>query len=300
MSRILVTGGAGFIGSHLTERLCADGHDVVVLDDCSAGTGERVAMVEAFGARHIPDSVGPLCSKEWIPEVIFHLAAKARVQPSFEKPLDYIETNVMGTAAMLEVARVAGCPFIFAGSSTAIVPQLNPYAASKEMGEQLCELYCHAYSVMSAIVRLHSVYGPRQVEEGPQAMLMGKFERAHREGNPLVIFGDGSKRRDMTHVEDAVEAFVNVWERGYWIPGIDGKFRAPVYECGTSRNVSVSELAAMFGGKVEHRPGMPGERDETLADIGPLMRLGWEPKWTVEQYVSEVIGAGHRDGGSPV
>lgn len=215
---IIVTGGAGFIGSHLVDKLIEDGKEVLVIDNFSTGNrknlnnqaklwrGNQVTGLQDY-FRHPADMAKKV-------EVIFHLAAKARIQPSFNSPRETYEANSSNTIIALEMARHHNARLIYAGSSTADGDVfLNPYAYTKWLGEQHCKLYNKHYEVEGAIARFYNVYGPRHIEKGAFSTVIGIFERQWREGKPLTITGDGKQRRDFCLTSDASVLMAdNTWK----------------------------------------------------------------------------------------
>jgi UDP-glucose 4-epimerase len=225
-------------------------------------------------------------SDEWKWDVVFHCAAKPRIQPSFVSPSATIESNVKSTVNALEIARHYGSKFIYAGSSTCDGDFFaNPYALSKHLGEDICRLYAQVYGVPCAVARFYNVYGPRQIESGPYATAMGVWEKAYREGNPLPVCGDGSKRRDWTHVLDIVSGLVAI---GEWMQGDHGD-DVPVFYLGRGESLSVSEVVAMFGGDVAPQCDRPGESQATLAnDAFTRDAIGWNPQRSISEYIHSV------------
>jgi len=203
----LVTGGVGFIGMNLIKRLLKEGHKVISVDNYSTGKKEN----EIEGCLYINLDINnfqylnndTLFSEV---DVIFHLAALARIQPSIIRPQESLNANVNGTLNVLEIARKNDIPVIYAGSSSFHHGLYkSPYAWSKHAGEQLCKLYSDVYSLNTSICRFYNVYGPGQLEEGEYSTVLGIFERQYRNNEPLTITGTGEQRRDFTHVNDIVD-----------------------------------------------------------------------------------------------
>lgn len=276
MANILVTGGVGFIGSNLVDCLIEQGHQVTVYDcDVHTKYNRRVmyynVQVECIHPEYHSD-------KRY--DIIFHLAAKSRIQPSFSNPTETHDSNVTGTIKMLELARVTHSKFIFAGSSSVYHDVFaNPYSFTKHIGEQYCEIYNKLYKVPVAIARFFNVYGPRQVENGPYATVIGIFERQRRNNVPLTITGDGEKRRDFIHVDDIVSGLLAM-SKDNW--------DANVFNLGTGINYSINEVAKMFNHPIKYIPARSGEAENTLADIENIKSLGWKPKYSLEQYISSI------------
>jgi len=280
--KVLVTGGLGFIGSHLVEYLVDSGsYEVTVIDNIISESSSREHMHD--DVNYWIDDVRNLNFSKYSKEsfdIVFHLAALARIQPSFEDPLTYMSVDAMGTSHVLEFARQCGAKLVYAGSSSAYGgPMLNPYAFAKYTGEQICELYSSVYDVSTVIGRFFNVYGPRQPTAGDYATVVGIFERQTRDHDPLTITGDGTQRRDFTHVMDIVRGLVALSQ---------GDWRGEVFQLGTGVNYSINDLAEMFGGKAEYIPARAGETHSTLADISETTRrTDWKPHESLSDYVDE-------------
>ncbi len=297
MSRILVTGGAGFIGSHLCEALLRGGHEVIALDNFDEFYDPAVKRrnIEAIA------EVGPL---GWVMgdirdavlverllsgnvNTVVHLAARAGVRPSIERPLLYHEVNVHGTLVLLEACRKAGIKRFIFGSSSSVygnnqkVPfaesdpvdqPISPYAATKRAGELLCHTYHHLHGMSITCLRYFTVYGPRQRPD----LAIHKFARLIEAGKPIPVFGNGRMERDFTYVDDIIDGTTRAIER------CNG-FR--IFNLGESRPVSVSRLVALLEealgkkAKIERLPPQPGDVERTFADVSLAQReLGYEPK----------------------
>jgi len=287
MKRVLVTGGLGFIGSHLVELMLSEGHKVVVMDNLSSESSSRANMRD--GVEYWIDDIRNINSYKYVrlPEenfdTVYHLAALSRIQPSFDAPLDTLSVNIQGTACVLEFARRCGANVVYAGSSSAYAgPMLNPYAYAKYTGEQVCEMYSKIYNMNTVTARFFNVYGARQPIMGPYATVVGIFEEQKRQNIPLTVTGDGEQRRDFTHVSDIVRGL-------YTLSKCD--CRGEVYNLGTGRNHSINELAGLFDPvEVEYIPLRPGEARTTLADISlTTEKSGWTPGVTLEKYVSDFL-----------
>tara|TARA_Y100000034_G_C6861683_1_gene392263 strand:+ start:507 stop:1364 length:858 start_codon:yes stop_codon:yes gene_type:complete len=279
--KCLVTGGAGFIGSHLVDRLVTDGNEVIVWDDLT--TGKRDQVHEDAKFYHIPvEGISPKYHHTDKHDAIFHLAAEARIQPSFEFPQRTHDSNVTGTMKILELARYTGAKIIYAGSSSVYHDQYaNPYSFTKLKAEEYCTLYNRIYKVPVAIARFFNVYGPRQLETGVYATVVGIFEKQYRNGEPLTITGTGDQRRDFTHVEDIVNGLVAMSEE---------EWNADIFNLGTGTNYSINELANMFQCSTVYVPARPGEAKDTLADIhNSKANLGWRPKRCLKEYVDALL-----------
>lgn len=297
--RAAVSGGAGFIGSHLVQRLLSDGQDVLVFDDFSTGRMENLAHVKETDGLTVHQvdvsahtALGPLFDGvDWV----FHLAALADIVPSVQCPLAYHRPNVDGTMTVLEAARRAGVKrFIYAASSscygipdecptpeTAPIRPMYPYALTKWVGEQYVLHWSHVYRLPCVSLRLFNVYGPRARTSGAYGAVFGVFLAQKLAGKPFTVVGDGTQTRDFTFVTDVVDAFVRAAESD-----VEGD----VFNVGSGSTYSVNHLIGLLGGEVVHVPKRPGEPDCTLADIRKIRRvLGWEPKVRFEDGVRAML-----------
>ena len=278
--RILVTGGLGFVGSHLVDKLVENStDDIVVMDNLCSESSSRNYMHE--GVTYWIDDVRHLNTYKYAHEsfdLIYHLAALARIQPSFKDPLTYLSIDIMGTANVLEFARQCDAKIVYAGSSSAFAgPMLNPYAFAKFTGEQTCELYNKVYGISTVIARFFNVYGDRQPTTGSYATVVGVFEQQRADGIPLTVTGNGEQRRDFTHVSDIVSGLKALGNK---------EWNSEVFQIGTGKNYSINELAQFFGEKIEYIPPRPGEAWQTLADSTEFcLATGWKPKMSLEKYV---------------
>jgi UDP-glucuronate 4-epimerase len=294
--RILVTGGAGFIGSHLVERLLAAGHIVAILDDFNDFYDPRIKHANIAGfakdvAVHRVDlrddtSVQNLFHREKF-EVIVHLAARAGVRPSIQQPQLYYDTNVIGTLHLLEAARVTSVKrFVFASSSSVygaskIVPfsedqhltqTLSPYAATKIAGEFLCSTYSHLYQLSVVALRYFTVYGPRQRPD----LAIHQFTRRIHAGQPIEQFGDGTTRRDYTYIDDVIQGTMAALQ--YEGPRFD------IFNLGESETIRLKDLIVAIENvlgkkaKINQLPEQPGDMPLTCADISKAKKLlGYNP-----------------------
>lgn len=292
---VLVTGGAGFIGSNLVDRLIAEGIRVRVIDNFSTGRHEYLNPAADLIDADIrePDLIRPAFRGV---DCVFHTAAMARVPLSIEKPLETHLVNVVGTLNVLIAARDVGVRrVVYSGSSSVYGNQdalplreemkpnpLNPYALQKFTGEQYCRLFCRLYGLQTLTLRYFNVFGPRMASEGSYVTVIGVFIRAKREGKPLPIFGDGEQTRDFTHVHDVVRANLLAMD----CEVADGR---PL-NVGQGRNLSVNRIAAIFGGPVTHLAPRQGDARDTLADYGQAQAvMGWKPEIDTEQGIRELI-----------
>lgn len=279
--KCLVTGGLGFIGSSLVDKLVDLGHDVYVWDNLSSDSSSieyenKKANYIFADVREI--STNPSYHPHY--DTIFHLAAHARIQPSFENPYEYLSNDIMGTAKVCDLARNMGAKVVYAGSSSAYGgPMLNPYSFAKYTGEQVCEMYSKVYGMSTVTARFFNVYGPRQPKKGAWATVIGIFENLYMEKKPMTVTGTGEQRRDFTHISDIVSGFVAISQ-------IFGS--GQVLNLGTGTNYSINEVAAMFSDQIEYIAKRPGEAWVTQADISQTFLLtGWKPSIQLKDYVKD-------------
>lgn len=281
--KCLVTGGAGFIGSHVTDLLIEKGYEVIVLDDLSTGKLENVNPKARFingdiRNPYVYDQFGAV-------DYVFHLAALARIQPSIEDPVTSNDVNLVGTLQVLEFCRKTKAKLIFSGSSSiyegSILPTLessfklpkNPYALQKSICEQYIKLYHELYDVNYAILRYFNVYGERQILDGAYAAVIGIFLDQKANGQKLTITNDGEQRRDFTYVKDVAYAnlFATKWKG--------------IYNIGTGKNYSVNEIAEFVGGEKEYVGDRLGEARATQADNTKAMNRGWKPTMDIKDWI---------------
>ena len=281
--QILITGGAGFIGTNLIKELSSY-HTIVSIDDYSTGKEEN----HIDGVKYINgdisdlmDHIATLSTPYYQPDIVFHLAAKARIQPSFETPKDYIKTNFNGTYNVVQFCTNREIPLIYAGSSSVHSGKFtNPYTFSKDLGEEVIQLYQKHFGLKASIARFYNVYGPNQLTEGGYTTLIGKWINNIQKGIPCEIYGDGSKRRDFTHVDDIVDALIKI---------MYSKPYNKVFELGRGKNYSILDVAKMFNINPVFKKDKPGEASETLANISLAKdRLGWYPKINLEDYIKDL------------
>jgi len=293
--KCLVTGGAGFIGSHLVDRLLADGLEVVVLDNLSTGRPQNLVHhqnAQGLTVHRIDvadhEQIAPLFRRvDWV----FHLAALANIVPSIQRPLDYHHANVDGTVSVLEAARQAGVKrFVYAASSscygipdvyptpeTAPIRPQYPYALTKYLGEQAALHWHQVYDLPVVSLRFFNVYGPRSRTSGTYGAVFGIFLAQKLAGKPFTVVGDGTQTRDFTFVTDIVNACVMA-------AGSD--LTGEILNVGSGNTYSVNQLVNLLGGQVVHVPRRPGEPDCTFADTAKIRRmLGWQPQVAFEEGV---------------
>lgn len=298
--KIIVTGGAGFIGSNLVDKLIEKGHDVFVIDNLSTGKIENVNEKAKFLQTDLvnvsQDFLDSLVSGA---HYVFHLAAKARVQPSIADPIEFNEHNVKATLKLLDACRRSGSVkrFIFSSSSSVygqsdILPfeetmptnPISPYALQKLVGEQYCQLYSKIYKLDTVCLRYFNVYGNRQPTSGAYCTVLGIFKGQKRDGKPLTITNDGEQKRDFTHVSDVVDANILAMEVNSETP-LNGQ----CFNIGYGNSVSINEIASYFGGEKIYT-GNVIEPRETLANNSKARTLlKWEPKIAITKELVETL-----------
>ena len=278
--KILVTGGAGFVGTNLIKRLLKEGHIVYSLDNYS--TGKRENHIE--GCTYYTNDIQKISAYDdrfMTVDVVYHMAAIARIGPSFERPEDYIDTNFNGTYEVIKYCIKNDIPLIYAGSSSKHSGRFkNPYTFSKDLGEDIIQLYQKHFGLKASITRFYNVYGPNQLTEGGYTTLIGRWIHNIQNGKDCIIYGDGSKRRDFTHIDDIVDALIRIPQRDAW--GYE-------FELGRGKNHSVNEVAEMFGITPKYEDDKPGEAQITLCE-SDLARhiLDWNPKINLEDYINNL------------
>ena len=294
MMKILITGGAGFIGTNLIHKLITEHGDseIQVLDNYSTGSPLNIIdngnvayhefeLTDYFFDKHIDSVLG-----NWKPDVIYHLAALARIQPSFNDPKNTFAANVVGTQNILEWARVNGSiPVVYAGSSSIHGDHYaNPYTFYKHNGEMLCELYSKVYDLPTIITRFYNVYGDYMIpSESAYSTVLSIFDELKERGEPLTITNDGEQRRDFTHVLDICNALIACQEK-------INDLRAEYFELGTGKNYSINEVVKLYKSDSVNIGPRLGEMRETLCtDTKAYELLGWKPTYTLEEYIAQKV-----------
>ncbi len=297
--KVLVTGGAGFIGSHLVERLLKEGCDVTVLDNLSTGTLKNLGGLKGNPKLtfHNADISDYPKIKHFFSGVktVFHVAALADIVPSIIEPYKYHHSNVNGTIAVLEASRLSGVEkFIYTASSSCygiptvcptseeadIVPQY-PYAFTKYIGEQYVFSWSKIYKFPVISLRLFNVYGPRSRTSGTYGAVFGVFLAQKLAGLPFTVVGDGNQKRDFVYMSDVVDAFVKA---------AFSDVKNEIFNVGSGKPQSINRLVSILGGKKVHIPKRPGEPDCTWADISKIKRmLGWEARVSFQEGVKKVL-----------
>jgi UDP-glucose 4-epimerase len=291
----IVTGGKGFIGSNLVDKLVEMGHEVVVIDNESSTSNDEFYVNEK--AKYVDEDIseyGLIRRFFEGADYVFHLAAESRIQPAIENPLLAVRTNTLGTATVLQCAREAGVKRVMYSSTssgyglinepplTEGMPDdcLNPYSVSKVSGEKLCKMYTDLFGLQTLTFRYFNVYGPREPSKGPYAPVVRLFLRQYRAGEALTIVGDGLQRRDFTHVSDIVDANILAMSSD----------QTGLFNIGTGKNHSVLELANMISDNITFIPPRLGEARITLANNNKSRTLlGWNPKVKLEDYIGEQL-----------
>ena len=297
--KALVTGGAGFIGSHIVEKLLDEEHEVIVIDNFSTGRPQNLAHLADNPRLTVHQcnivNAGALDGKFDGIDWVFHMAALADIVPSMQNPMEYFRANVDGTANVLEAARVAGIKrFVYAASSscygipdfyptseTAEMRPQYPYALTKRLGEELVLHWAQVYDMPAMAIRMFNVYGPRSRTSGTYGAVFGVFLAQKLAGEPFTVVGDGTQTRDFTYVSDVADAFITAAESD-----VVGE----TMNVGSDNTYSVNRLVELLGGEVTYVPKRPGEPDCTFADTARIKKLlGWSAKVSLEEGVGILL-----------
>ena len=279
--KILVTGGAGFIGTNLIKRLLTEGHEVHSLDNYDSGLVEN----HIEGCNYISGDIEQI--EYWRGDkfdLCYHLAALSRIQPSFENPLETFRVNTAATLVVADWAKHNNVKVVYAGSSSRWHdPYQSPYACFKHMGEEIYKLYKKVYNLDVEICRFYNVYGPNEIVDGDWAAVIGIWRRQVRDGLPITIVGDGEQRRDFTHVDDIIDGLYKI--------GIGSEKHEDAWELGTGINYSINEVYKIFkekfGTESIHIPDQKGNYRKTLRENDDaLNRLGWKPQNRLKEYIN--------------
>ena len=298
--KCLVTGGCGFIGSNLVDKLVELKYDVVVIDDESATAHDQFYYNSKakYYKYDINDYVNTRPLYDDV-DYVFHLAAESRIQPTIENPIGAVKTNTLGTAMVLQCSREAKVKRVMYSSTSSayglkntpplsedMTPDcLNPYSVSKVAGESLCKMYYDLFGLETVVFRYFNVYGPRQPMRGQYAPVIGLFLRQKLANEPLTIVGDGEQKRDFTHVSDVVNANIlaAIFET-------TSKQFGEIYNVGTGRNYSVLELAKMISDNITFIPPRPAESKISLASNYKINQtFGLEPTVILKEYIKEQL-----------
>jgi len=280
--KILVTGGAGFVGTNLLIELSRNkSYKLFSIDNYCIGLKEN----HIDGVNYISDDVNNIFEYDEKYDIIFHLAALSRIQPSFDDPELTYRYNTTATLKVLEYARKNKSKVIYSGSSSRHHnPTISPYAMTKFLGEELCKLYKTSYNMNTHIVRFYNVFGPYEIMEGDWAAVIGRWRNNIKKGIPLEIVGDGNQRRDFTHVNDIVSGLIKISKTNSL------NFE---WELGSGKNYSINEVYKMFKKKFscefKYIENQPGNYKETLRenDIA-IDELGWAPEYDLENYIQNL------------
>ena len=297
MTKSLVTGGAGFIGSNLVDRLLEMGHEVIVIDNEYSDAHDQFYWNDkAQNYKYdIRDYVNTRPLYDGV-DYVFHIAAEARIQPAIENPIEAVSINSVGTVTVLQCAREAGVKRVMYSSTSSgyglnqtpnIETQsddcLNPYSVSKVNGEKLCKMYTDLFGLQTVCFRYFNVYGERQPLRGQYAPVIGIFLHQRAAGEPLTIVGDGNQRRDFTYVGDVVKA--NVMAA---ISNPDPEAFGQIYNVGTGTNHSVNQIARQISDNTVNIPPRPGEARYTLANTKKITEtFGWKPTVKLEEWIGK-------------
>ncbi|MES2668697.1 MAG: NAD-dependent epimerase/dehydratase family protein [Patescibacteria group bacterium] len=284
---ILVTGGAGFVGSHLCKRLAAEGHTVISLDNYFTGSRENHVPGVEYREGHTKD-IERLVPET--PDLIFHLGEYSRVAKSLDEPDIVLDLNVTGTAAVLEFWRTKGCKLVYAGSSTKFVAaredgttgrDLSPYTWGKAINSELVANYGRWYDLRYSIAYFYNVYGPgeRSIEE--YGTVVETFRQNLMAGRPHQVRSPGTQTRAFTHVDDTVSGLIAIAEKG----------ANDEYSISSDDVCSLLDLAALFGGAVEILPQTKSSRSSGAEDTSKLKALGWKQEKSLKDYIGEVTSA---------
>ena len=296
--KCLVTGGAGFIGSNLVDKLVAKKNKVIVFDDLSTGSASNLKKVRkkiTFIKHDISKGVDKFERYFRNVDWIFHLAGKADIVPSITNPIQYFNSNVQGTLNILEIARKKNIKkFIYAASAScyglsrkfpinenAKIDTKYPYALTKYLGEQLVLHWFKVYQMPNISMRFFNIYGPRSRTTGAYGAVFGVFLTQKLSNKPLTIVGDGNQTRDFLHVNDLVDALILAAQKGK---------AGEIYNVGNGKEISVNLIAEIIGGEKVNIPKRPGEPDRSMADISKIKKqLGWSPKISINEGVKLLL-----------
>lgn len=297
--KTIITGGAGFIGSHLAELLLEKGHSVLVLDNLSTGNKKNLDSIKdnsnfrfvEIDVKEYNKIKNYFLGVDWV----FHLAALADIVPSVNEPFKYLNNNIEATISVLESARQAGVKkFIYTASSSCYglakvfpTPETEPiqleypYALSKYLGEEIALHYWQVYKLPVISLRLFNVYGPRQRSSGTYGSMFSVFLAQKLSGNPYTVVGDGNQTRDFVFVKDVARAFLMAAE---------SEIEGEIFNVGSGENHSINQIVKFLRGPVTYLPKRPGEPECTLADISKIKsQLGWKPTISLEEGINSLL-----------
>lgn len=278
MKTILVTGGAGFVGSHLCRRLVRDGHRVISLDNYFTGTVDNHVEGVEYRKGHTRDILQHVPES---PDLVFHLGEYSRVEKSFEDPIELVwDMNIAGTFSVLEFCRRKKSKLVYAGSSTKFSEDgngrnMSPYAWTKASNTDIVKNYGEWFGMDYAITYFYNVYGEGEISSGPYSTVIGIFKQEYRLGLPITVVSPGTQRRCFTHVSDIVSGLCLVAESGHG----DG------YGIGHEQSYSIKEVGALFGGELMMLPERKGNRQDAVVDVSKLRALGWNAAVSLKDHI---------------
>ena len=298
VTRSVITGGAGFIGSNLTNRLLDMGHKVIVLDNFVSGKRSNLSRHNKKNLKivNIDISKSENLDKYFKKvDYVFHLAALAEIIPSFKNPEKYFNNNVIGTLNVLNAAKKTkikkmiyaassscyGAPKKFPTSEKDKIDLKHPYAVTKFVGEELVMRYALMFNMPNISFRFFNVYGPRLNVSNQYSAVIGNFLSQTKSKKALTVVGDGKQTRDFIHVDDLINAFIKI---------IKSKFENKIYNLGSGKRTSINTIAKIFGGKKKFIPVRPGEPKNSVADIKKIKKdINWRPKISIEQGIKKLL-----------
>ena len=298
MKKSIVTGGLGFIGSHLVERLSSDGHRIVIIDNESTGRRENIGHIDQKNMEVVIADIGqqgPWMEKLRDADYVFHLAALADIVPSIDNPESYFHANVTGTLNVVQAARAGSTKkFVYAASSscygipdkyptpeTAEIRPMYPYALTKRLGEELVMHWGRLYRLPVISLRLFNVYGTRSRTSGVYGAMFGVFLAQKLAGKPFTIVGDGTQTRDFIYVTDIANAFVTAAQ---------SDIEQEIFNVGPNKPVSVNHIVKLLGGPTVHMQKREGEPDCTHGDVTKITAaLGWQAKISIEEGIDKML-----------
>lgn len=277
---VVVTGGAGFVGSRLCERLVREGYRVISLDNYFTGTEEKHIDGVEYRVGHTKD-IAKLIPET--PDLIYHLGEYARVEQSLSEPQVVWDLNIAGTQGVLEFWRAKKCKLIYAGSSTkfgdgGLSRVATPYAWTKAANTELVKNYATWYGLPFAITYFYNVYGPGE-RAGKYGTVIEIFRQKKAAGEPITITAPGTQKRNFTHVDDIVDGLILVGEKG----------EGEEFGLGSEEPYSIREVAEMFGGPIEMRPEAAGNRMDSMLDITKSRAIGWSAKKKLPEYIKSIL-----------
>ena len=298
ISKSIITGGAGFIGSNLTDHLVRIGHKVIILDNFVSGKKNNLAHHKKKDVKIVKLDISKSKNLDIYfkgVDYIFHLAGLAEIIPSIKNPKQYFDNNVIGSLNVVEAAKKAkikkliyaassscyGTPKSFPTSEKDKIDLKHPYAVTKFMGEELIMKYASIFNMPNISFRFFNVYGPRLNTSGQYSAVIGNFLSQTRKKKPLTIVGNGKQTRDFIHVDDLANAFIKV---------IKSKSVNKIYNLGSGKRTSINTIAKIFGGKKKFIPIRPGEAKNSLANISKIKKeINWKPKITIEEGIKRLL-----------